>query len=175
MRFLAAAPARSASCCSTFKRKGAGVFDAYDQYDLRALAGKHGVPASVLHSGFFRQFYEAAFNAPAELSAAVALQSIYKIFSKKWHATTSNSRRRGKSIIAPLQRHFIDRCHGRIEFNHKLIRVRADEAGSRAAGLDFENLATGGRLSVAADEYVLALGLEDFKRVDFGAIASERA
>jgi uncharacterized protein with NAD-binding domain and iron-sulfur cluster len=153
------------------KRKGMGVFAAYDRCDLRALARLHGVPESVLQSGFFRQFYEAAFNAPSELSAAVALESIYKIFSKRWHyyfnlPTTA-------SIIAPLRRYFTDCCRGRIEFNQKLTKVCTDEAGVRVVGLDFENQATGGRVSVEADEYVLALGLEDFKQVNFGAVASQ--
>jgi len=169
LRLLAAAPAIGKLVLDV-KRKGLGVFDAYDQRDLRALARKHGVPESVLQSGFFRQFYEAAFNAPSELSAAVALESIYKIFSKKWHYYFNSPT--SESIIAPLQRHFTDRCRGRIEFDHKLVAVRADDAGVRVVGLDFENPVTRGRLSVEADEYVLALGLEDFKLVDFGAIAS---
>ena len=172
MRLLGAVPA-IAKLVLDVKRKGFGVFDAYDQFDLRALACSHGVPGSVLQSGFFRQFYEAAFNAPSELSAAVALESIYKIFSKRWHYYFNSPT--SDSIIAPLQRHFTQCCRGRIEFKHKLIKVRADDAGVRAAGLDFENQATGGRLSVEADEYVLALGLEDFKRVDFGAVASQHA
>jgi uncharacterized protein with NAD-binding domain and iron-sulfur cluster len=167
---LAAAPA-IAKLVLDLKRRGFGVFDAYDDRDLRALARAHGVPESVLQSGFFRQLYEAAFNAPSELSAAVALESIYKIFSKKWHYYFNSPTT--QSIIAPLQRHFIDCCRGRIEFDHKLIKVRTDEVGVRVAGLDFENQATGGRLSIEADEYVLALGLEDFKLVDFGTIASQ--
>lgn len=170
MRFLAAAPA-IAKLVLDVKRKGFGVFDAYDQYDLRALARSHGVPGSVLQSGFFRQFYEAAFNAPSELSAAVALESIYKIFSKRWHYYFNSPTR--ESIIAPLQRHFTHCCSGRIEFNHKLTKVRTDNVGVRVVGLDFENQATGGLLSVEADEYVLALGLEDFKLVDFGANTSQ--
>ncbi|HZT05151.1 MAG TPA: FAD-dependent oxidoreductase [Steroidobacteraceae bacterium] len=170
VRLLAAAPAITKLVLDV-KRKGMGVLDAYDPCDLRALARKHGVPESVLQSGFFRQFYEAAFNAPSELSAAVAIESIYKIFSKRWHyyfnlPTTA-------SIIAPLRRHFTDGCRGRIELNQKLTRVRTDDAGTRVVGLDFENQATGGRVSVEADEYVLALGLEDFKQLDFGAIASQ--
>ena len=168
VQLLAAAPAIGKLVLDV-KRKGFGVFDAYDQYDLRALARMHGVPESVLQSGFFRQFYEAAFNAPSELSASVALESIYKIFSKRWHyyfnlPTT-------ESVISPLRRHFTDCCRGRIEFNQKLLRVRTDDAGVRVLGLDFENPAIGGRLSVEADEYVLALGLDDFKQVDFGSIA----
>ena len=170
MRFIAAAPA-IAKLVLDVKRKGFGVFDAYDPYDLRALARKHGVPESVLQSGFFRQFYEAAFNAPSELSAAVALESIYKIFSKRWHYYFNSPTR--ESIIAPLQRHFTHCCRGRIEFNQKLTNVRTDDIGTRVVGLDFENQATGDRLSVEADEYVLALGLEDFKLVDFGAIAAQ--
>ena len=169
MHCLAAAPAIGKLVLDV-KRKGFGVFDAYDQCDLRALARKHGVPESVLQSGFFRQFYEAAFNAPSELSAAVALESIYKIFSKRWHYYFNSPTR--ESIIAPLQRHFTRGCRGEIEFNHKLIKVRTDD-GVRVAGVDFENQATGGRLSVEADEYILALGLEDFKLVDFGGIASQ--
>jgi uncharacterized protein with NAD-binding domain and iron-sulfur cluster len=172
VQLLAAAPAIGRLVLDV-KRKGWGAFDAYDRCDLRALARMHGVPESVLQSGFFRQFYEAAFNAPSELSAAVALESIYKIFSKRWHyyfnlPTT-------ESIIAPLQRYFTRCCRGRIEFDQKLTRVRTDAAGARVVGLDFENQATGGRNSVTADEYVLALGLEDFKQVDFGAIASRNA
>ena len=170
LRLLAAAPA---ICKLAFdvKRKGFGVFDAYDKYDLRALARKHGVPESVLQGGFFRQFYEAAFNAPSELSAAVALESIYKIFSKRWHYYFNAPTR--ETIIVPLQHHFTDCCRGRIEFNQRLTKVRTDDAGARVVGLDFENPAAGGRVSVEADEYVLALGLEDFKQVDFGAIGSE--
>jgi uncharacterized protein with NAD-binding domain and iron-sulfur cluster len=169
VRLLAAVPAIGKLVLDV-KRKGLGVFDAYDDCDLRALARKHGVPESVLQSGFFRQFYEAAFNAPSELSAAVALESIYKIFSKRWHyyfnlPTTA-------SIIAPLQRYFTDCCRGRIEFNQKLTHVRTDDLGVRVAGLDFVNQATGRPLSIRADEYVLALGLEDFKQVNFDAIAS---
>ena len=169
MRLLAAAPVL---CKLLFdvRRKGLGVFDAYDRYDLRAFASKHGVPESVLHSGFFRQFYEAAFNAPSELSAAVALESVYKIFSKKWHYYFNSPTR--QSIIAPLQRHFTDGCGGRIEFHQKLIKVRTDAAGVRVLGLDFQNQATGDCFSVEADEYVLALGLEDLKQVDFGEIGS---
>ena len=167
---LAAAPAITKLVLDV-KRKGMGVLDAYDPCDLRALARKHGVPESVLQSGFFRQFYEAAFNAPSELSAAVALESIYKIFSKRWHyyfnlPTTA-------SIIAPLRRHFTDGCGGRIEFNQKLTRVRTDDTGARVVGLDFQSQATGDRVAVEADEYVLALGLEDFKQLDFGTIASQ--
>jgi uncharacterized protein with NAD-binding domain and iron-sulfur cluster len=169
VQLLAAAPAIGKLVLDV-KRKGLGVLDAYDQFDLRALARVHGVPESVLQSGFFRQFYEAAFNAPSELSAAVALESIYKIFSKRWHYYFNLPTK--QSLIAPLQRYFTHCCRGRIEFNHKLIRVRTDDVGARVAGLDFENHATGGRISVNADEYVLALGLEDFKQLDFGAIAS---
>lgn len=168
MRFLAAAPA-IAKLVLDVKRNGVGAFDAYDQFDLRGLARKHGVPDSVLQSGFFRQLYEAAFNAPSELSAAVALESVYKIFSKKWHYYFNSPTR--ESIVAPLQRHFTDCCRGTIEFNRKLMKVRADDLGVRVVGLDFEDQA-GDRLSVEADEYVLALGLDDFKMVDFGAIAS---
>jgi uncharacterized protein with NAD-binding domain and iron-sulfur cluster len=168
VQLLAAAPAIGKLVLDV-KRKGFSVFDAYDRYDLRALARMHGVPESVLQSGFFRQFYEAAFNAPSELSATVALESIYKIFSKRWHyyfnlPTT-------ESIISPLRRHFTHSCRGRIELNRKLIRVRTDDAGARVLGLDLEDPATGCRFSVEADEYVLALGLEDFKQVDFGASA----
>jgi uncharacterized protein with NAD-binding domain and iron-sulfur cluster len=170
MRFLAAAPAIGKLVLDV-RRRGCGVFDAYDQCDLRTLARMHGVPESVLQSGFFRQFYEAAFNAPSELSAAVALESIYKIFSKKWHYYFNSPTR--ESIIAPLQCYFTDCCRGRIEFNQKLIQVRTDGVGARVVGLEFENQVTDGRLSVEADEYVLALGLEDFKRVDFGEIASQ--
>ena len=170
MRFLAAAPAIGKFMLE-FKRKGCGAFDAYDQFDLRTLARAHGVPESVLQSGFFRQFYEAAFNAPSELSAAVALQSIYRIFSKRWHYYFKLPTK--ESIIGPLQHHFTHFCHGRIEFNQKLIKVRTDDAGMRVTGLDFENQTTGGRFSVDADEYLLALGLEDFKFVDFGEIAAQ--
>lgn len=169
VRLLAAAPA-IAKLVLDVRRKGLGVLEAYDQCDLRALARLHGVPESVLQSGFFRQFYEAAFNAPSELSAAVALESIYRIFSRRWHyyfnAPTT------ESIIGPLRRYFTHSCRGRIELNQKLTRVRTDEAGVRVVGLDFENPATGGQATVTADEYVLALGLEDFKQVDFGAVAS---
>ena len=119
MRFLAVTPAIGKLLLDV-RRKGVGVFDAYDRYDLRALARKHGVPESVLQSGFFRQFYEAAFNAPTELSAAVALESVYKIFSKKWHYYFNSPTR--ESIVIPLQRHFTAGCGGRIEFNQKLIR-----------------------------------------------------
>jgi hypothetical protein len=125
----------------------------------------------VLQSGFFRQLYEAAFNAPSELSAAVALESIYKIFSKQWHYYFNSPTR--ESIIIPLLRHFTQWCRGRIEFEQKLVKVRTDDAGLRVKGLVFENLAIGHRYSVQADEYILALGLEDFKLVDFGAVASQ--
>jgi uncharacterized protein with NAD-binding domain and iron-sulfur cluster len=170
MRFLTAAPAIG-KLMLDFKRRGCGAFDAYDQFDLRALARKHGIPESVLQSGFFRQFYEAAFNAPSELSAAVALESIFRIFSKRWHYYFKLPTR--ESIIGPLERHFTHGCHGRIEFHHRLIKVRTDDVGMRVTGLDFENQTTGGRPSVEADEYLLALGLEDFKRVDFGEIAAQ--
>jgi uncharacterized protein with NAD-binding domain and iron-sulfur cluster len=170
LRCLAAAPAIGKLVLDV-KRKGFGAFDAYDQYDLRALSRAHGVPESMLQSGFFRQFYEAAFNAPSELSAAVALGSMYKVFSKPWHYYFNSPTR--ESIIAPLQRHFTHRCRGQIEFNQKLVEVRTDVDGVRVAGIDFEDQATGCRRSVQADEYVLALGLEDFKRVDFGPTASQ--
>jgi uncharacterized protein with NAD-binding domain and iron-sulfur cluster len=169
LQLLAAAPAIGKLVLDV-RRKGSSVFDAYDRFDLRSLARMHGVPESVLQSGFFRQFYEAAFNAPSELSAAVALEAIYKVFSKRWHyyfnAPTT------ESIIAPLQRYFTDSCRGRIELDQKLTKVRTDDSGVRVVGLDFENLATGGQRTVTADEYVLALGLEDFKQLDFGPIAS---
>jgi uncharacterized protein with NAD-binding domain and iron-sulfur cluster len=170
MRFLAAAPAIGKLMLDV-KRKGFGVLDAYDRCDLRALARSHGVPESVLQSGFFRQLYEAAFNAPSELSATVALDSIYRIFSKRWHYYFNSPTR--QSIVAPLQRHFQEVCGGRIEFNHKLLKVRTDNAGLRVVGLGFENQVTGDQVSVEADEYVLAIGLEDFKLVDFGAHASQ--
>ena len=171
VRLLAAAARAVGKLVLDCKRKGVDIFEAYDQCDLRAVARRHGMPESVLQSGFFRQFYEAAFNAPSELSAAVALQSIYKIFSKRWHyyfnlPTT-------ESVIAPLRRHFTDCCGGRIELNHKLTKVCTDDAGVRVVGLDFENPVTRGRVSVEAEEYVLALGLDDFKRVNFGAVASQ--
>ena len=172
VRLLAAAPA-IAKLVLDVKRKGPGVFDAYDHHDLRALARSHGVPESVLRSGFFRQFYEAAFNAPSELSAAVALESIYKVFSKRWHYYFNSPTT--QSIVAPLKRHFTQDCGGRIELDQKLTKVRTDDGGVRVVGLDFENQATGSRTSVVADEYVLALGLEDFKQVDFGAVASQHA
>jgi uncharacterized protein with NAD-binding domain and iron-sulfur cluster len=170
VQLLAVAPAM-AKLVLDVKRKGIGAFDAYDQVDLRALARRHGVPESVLQSGFFRQFYEAAFNAPSELSATVALQSIYKVFSKPWHYYFNSPTT--ESIITPLQRHFTESCRGKIAFNEKLTTVRTDDTGARVVGLDFENQATGDRHSVEADEYVLALGLEDFKQVDFGAAASK--
>jgi uncharacterized protein with NAD-binding domain and iron-sulfur cluster len=170
VQLLSAAPA-ICKLALDVKRKGLGIFEAYDQFDLRALARRHGVPESVLQSGFFRQFYEAAFNAPSDLSATVALQSIFQVFSKPWHYYFNSPT--SDSIIVPLQRHFIDGCHGKIEFSHKLTKVRTDGGGVRVTGLDFENQVTGDRLSVEADEYVLALGLEDFKQVDFGAIASQ--
>jgi uncharacterized protein with NAD-binding domain and iron-sulfur cluster len=170
VQLLAAAPA-IVKIVLDVKRKGIGALDAYDQCDLRALARKHGVPESMLQSGFFRQFYEAAFNAPSELSATVALQSIYKVFSKPWHYYFNSPTT--QSMIVPLQRHFTHSCRGKIEFNQKLTQVRTDDAGVRVVGLDFEDQATGARHSVEADEYVLALGLEDFKQIDFGAIASK--
>jgi uncharacterized protein with NAD-binding domain and iron-sulfur cluster len=170
VQLLAVAPA-IAKLVFDVKRRGLGAFEAYDQFDLRALGRKHGVPASVLQSGFFRQFYEAAFNAPSELSGTVALQSIYKVFSKPWHYYFNSPTT--ESIITPLQRYFTQSCRGRIEFNEKLTKVHTDGAGVRVVGLDFENQSTGGRFTVEADEYVLALGLEDFKQVDFGATASE--
>jgi uncharacterized protein with NAD-binding domain and iron-sulfur cluster len=170
VRLFAAAPAVGKLLLDV-RRKGLGVLEAYDQYDLRALARMHRVPDSVLQSGFFRQFYEAAFNAPSELSAAVALESIYKVFSKRWHYYFNSPTT--ESMIAPLQRHFTGCCRGRIAFNQKLTRVRTDDTGARVVGLDFDNQTTGGRISVEADEYVLALGLEDFKEVDLGALASQ--
>lgn len=169
LRLLTAAPAIG-KLVLDIKRKGAGVFDAYDAYDLRALARAHGVPESVLQSGFFRQFYEAAFNAPSELSAAVALESMYKIFSKPWHYYFNSPTR--ECIIAPLQRHFIEGCRGTIEFNHTLTRVRTDEGGTRVVGLDFKRQGTDVPLKTEADEYILALGLEDFKRLDFDESAA---
>src|SRR6185312_6319155 len=135
MRLLAAAPAM-AKLVLDVKRKGLGVFRAYDGCDLRALARRHGVPESVLQSGFFRQFYEAAFNAPWELSAAVALESIYKVFSKRWHYYFNSPTT--ESLIRPLQRYFTHCCGGRIEFNQKLTWVRTDDAGVRVVGLEFE-------------------------------------
>jgi uncharacterized protein with NAD-binding domain and iron-sulfur cluster len=167
LRCLAAAPA-TAKLVFDVKRNGFGVFEAYDRYDLRELSRAHGLPESVLQSGFFRQFYEAAFNAPSELSAAVALASMYKIFSKPWHYYFNSPTR--ESIITPLQNHFIHGCRGTIEFDHRLVKVCTDADGVRMLGLDFENQA--GRVSVQADEYVIALGLEDFKQVDFGPAAS---
>ena len=155
-QILAAAPALGKLVLDV-KRKGLGVFAAYDGCDLRALARRHGVPESVLQSGFFRQFYEAAFNAPSELSAAVALESIYKVFSRRWHyyfnAPTT------ESIIAPLQRYFTQCCRGRIEFHHKLTKVRTDEVGGRVLGLDFENQATGGPVRSRRTNMFLRSGL----------------
>jgi uncharacterized protein with NAD-binding domain and iron-sulfur cluster len=170
MRLLVAAPAIGKLVLDV-RRKGASVFNAYDQYDLRALARAHGVPESVLQSGFFRQFYEAAFNAPEELSAAVALESMYKIFSKPWHYYFNSPTR--ESIIAPLQRHFIEECQGTIQFNHRLTRVRTNEGGTRVTGLEFERPGSSALLTVDADEYVLALGIEDFKRVEFDEPAAQ--
>jgi uncharacterized protein with NAD-binding domain and iron-sulfur cluster len=170
VQLLAAAPAVGKLVLDV-KRQGLGVFAAYDQCDLRALARTHGVPESVLQSGFFRQFYEAAFNAPSELSAAVGLESIYKIFSKRWHYYFNSPTT--ESLIGPLQRYFTHCCRGRIEFNQKLIKVRTDDAGVRVVGLDFENQATRDQISVTADEYVLAIGVEDFKQLNFGPIASQ--
>ena len=152
------------------RRNGFSVFDAYDGHDLRALARAHGVPWSVLQSGFFRQLYEAAFNAPFELSAAVALESIYKIFSRRWHYYFNSPTR--ESMVVPLQRYFTQDCRGQIECNQRLVKIRTDDAGARVAGLVFRNQVTGDESSVEADEYVLALGLEDFKLLDFGPAAS---
>jgi uncharacterized protein with NAD-binding domain and iron-sulfur cluster len=169
LRCLRAAPAIGRIVLD-FKRRGFRAFDALDRHDLRALFRTHGVPESVLQSGFFRQFYEAAFNAPSELSAAVAIGSLYKIFSKPWHYYFNSPTM--ESIIAPLQRHFTDVCGGSIEFSRKLVEVRTDEDGVRVLGMEFQDQLTGARLTVQADEYVLALGLEDFKQIAFGPAAS---
>src|SRR6185312_1729317 len=145
VQLLAAAPA-IVKLMLDVRRKGSAAFDAYDDCDLRALARRHGVPDSVLRSGFFRQFYEAAFNAPSELSAAVALESIYKIFSRRWHYYFNSPT--SESIIAPLQRYFTGHCRGRIEFNRRLTGVRTDDAGTRVVGLDFASQAARGQTSV---------------------------
>ena len=145
------------------RRNGFSSFDQYDTVDLRAFGRKIGVPESILESNFCRQFYDGAFNEPYELSAAVGLESIYKIFSKPWHYYFNKPSR--EALIEPLRRYFVQECHGALVLNKKLLRVHSNT--SRVTSIDVEDLNTHTIEPITADEFVLALGLEDFKHVEF--------
>lgn len=168
---LAAAVPAFSRLMADVARDGHEVFRAYDRYDLREWARRSGVPRSLVESNFCQQFYDAAFNAPHELSAAVGLSSVYNIFAKPWHFYFNLPSR--DALISPLREHFERVCGGTVELATRLERVLLDASGRRVVGLEMLDLASHRRHTVTADEYVLALGLEDFKAVDFGA-ARER-
>lgn len=143
--------------------QGLAVFDEFDTMDLREFARNFGIPESVIQSNFFRQFYDAAFNEPHELSASVGLEAIYKIFSKPWHYYFNAPSR--EALIEPLRKYFIEKCRGQLVLNHKLIRILHETGAPEIKSLEIQNLLTLKTEQHKADYYILALGLEDFKQV----------
>jgi uncharacterized protein with NAD-binding domain and iron-sulfur cluster len=166
---LAMLAPRLAAIVARVKLRGLGALTVYDAFDLRELGRLHGLPESVLDSNFVRQLYDPAFNGPRAFSATVALQSLYQMFAKPWHYYFDLPTREG--LVEPLRRYFVDVCQGEIICRQRLLRVRVDERATRVVGLDIQDEASGQVCQVEADEYVLALGLEDFKNVDLTAAA----
>lgn len=170
LKLVACLP-RLAQIVTAVRLNGFDVLDQYDRYDLREFARKQGIPESILRSGFFRQFYDAAFNEPFELSATVGLESIYKIFARPWHYYFNLPSR--QSLVEPLRRYFVNTCGGTIHLEHRLVRVLTDEATQAVTGLEIQGAKSDQTTVWTADEYILGLGLEDFKAVEFGAQAAE--
>lgn len=162
----------AAKIVADIQRHGFEHLDQYDDFDLREVGRDLGIPDEILMSNFFRQFYDAAFNHPFELSATVGIASIYKLFAKPWHYYFNQPSR--ESIVEPLRRYFVEQCGGRIELGQQLVRVHTEEATERVTGLLVRDLATNETRLRTADEYVLALGLEDLKAVRFDDEAAKR-
>lgn len=150
--------------------KGSQTYEELDAIDFRTWSLQRGTPPSVVQSGFYDQFYAAAFNDPHELSTFVALQSVHGIFSKPWHYYFKKPSR--EALIEPLARYFVERCGGEIHYRSRLERVDVPVGHNRIAGLVIRDLQTGEEEEIQADSYVLALGLEDLKKVDLASAQS---
>ncbi len=112
------------------KRDDSDAFDAYDRYDLREFLRKEGVPDSMLQSSFVRSLYDAPFNNPYTMSAAMGLQSLYRIFERPWHYHFNQPAR--VALVDPLRRYFLEACGGTIRYRTRLERV-GDAGGGRPA------------------------------------------
>jgi uncharacterized protein with NAD-binding domain and iron-sulfur cluster len=139
----------------------------YDRHDLREFLRREGVPESVLGSDFVRSLYDGAFNHPQEMSAAMGLQSLYRIFACPWHYHFNYPAR--EALVEPLRRHFVDACGGLSRYRTRLERLQADPRTGRVLALEVR-VADGRSEVVRGDEFVIALGLDSFKRLDLGAL-----
>jgi uncharacterized protein with NAD-binding domain and iron-sulfur cluster len=137
-----------------------------DSLDFRELARQRGMPRSVVESNFVRQLYDAPFNEPGELSATVAVQGLAKIFSRPWHYYFDGSSR--ECLIDPLREHFERVCGGTLRLGARVRRPVYDATGLRATGVELVDTSGGVPEVMTADEIVFAVGLEDFKSIDFG-------
>jgi len=144
---------------------GYDVLDRYDSLDFREFFRQHGLPESVLQSNFFRQLYHAPFNEPHQMSAAVGLKTLYRVFGRPYHYYFNHPAR--EALILPLLRYFTTACRGAVEYGVKTERVRMSPDGTRALALEVVDR-RGERRSIEADEFVLAAGLEDLKQIDLG-------
>lgn len=149
------------------RRRGWDAFDDYDGYDLREFFQHHGVRTAV-HGNFFRQFYDAAFSGRQPLSAAVGLECLFKIFHRPWHYYFNGSSR--ETLIAPMLRYFLGPCRGRIAYRRRVTRLCFSADGTRVT-----SVATSDGETIQADEFVLALALDDFKALDLGAVGRDLA
>jgi 15-cis-phytoene desaturase len=157
----------AARIISDIRLGGYTALDKYDALDLREYGRLVGLPESILQSRFVQQFYDAGFNEPYHLSAAVGINSIYRIFKRPGLLFFNHSSR--DTIISPLLAYF-ERLGGRVHIRHRLTNVHLAAAGDRISHLVFENSETGDVLTEAGDSFILALGLEDFKSVRLGGL-----
>jgi uncharacterized protein with NAD-binding domain and iron-sulfur cluster len=143
------------------------ALDDYDRYDLREFLRAQGVPPSVLESDFVRSLYDGPFSHPHQMSAALGLQSLYRIFARPWHYHFNYPAR--DALVEPLRRHFVDACGGRVRYRTRLERLHRDPRDGRVRALEVR-AADGRTQRVDGDAFVIALGLESFKRLDLGAL-----
>ena len=149
--------------------QGFDILDNYDHYDFRAFCVAHGLDKDITQSNFFRQFYDGAFNEPHELSAAVGLKSLFRIFSKPWMYYFNTPTR--EAIVNPFKRYFESECKGVIHYNRKVTRLNMHPNGKSVSSLEILNPTTGEVSLQKGDAYIIAVGLEQFKEIDFGEIA----
>lgn len=140
---------------------GFDALDRFDALDFRELGRELGVGRAMLESNFVQMFYDFGFNGPLPMSAAVGLKTFFKLLScPTLHHFNGPSR---PTLIDPLTRRFVE-LGGRFEFGARLHRVELDPTGARAEALHLARRG-GPEERVPVDQLVLALDLENFKRV----------
>ncbi|MGE4234621.1 MAG: FAD-dependent oxidoreductase [Bacteriovoracia bacterium] len=142
---------------------GMEYYKKYDHIDFKSWAVRAGVPKSIAASTFFDQFYAAAFNDPHEMSAFVALQSLHGCIQKPWHYYFKKPSR--QALILPLADYFTKQCKGKIFFDHKLLSVKSGSNVENVESVTVRNIRK--EKEVKADYYIVATGLEDFKKIRF--------